>query len=127
MAAVVHLDTHVAAWLFAGRLDLITAPVRETLERSDLELSPIVVLELQYLFEIGRVTVPGDEVARQLEREIGLRIAPASLSDVVVVAVGLSWTRDPFDRLIVAHAIVADVPLVTKDRTIHRNLASAVW
>jgi PIN domain nuclease of toxin-antitoxin system len=41
--------------------------------------------------------------------------------------VGLSWTHDPFDRLIAAHAIVADAPLVTADRTILENLPLATW
>lgn len=40
---------------------------------------------------------------------------------------GLTWTRDPFDRMIAAQAIVADAPLVTADRTILANLPLAVW
>lgn len=42
-------------------------------------------------------------------------------------AAGLTWTRDPFDRLIAAHAIVAGAPLLTADRTILENLPQAVW
>ena len=37
------------------------------------------------------------------------------------------WTRDPFDRLIAAQAIVADAPLVTADRTILEHLPLATW
>ncbi|MBW8060344.1 MAG: type II toxin-antitoxin system VapC family toxin [Solirubrobacterales bacterium] len=40
---------------------------------------------------------------------------------------GLSWTHDPFDRLIAAHAIVADAPLITADRTILAHLPLAIW
>jgi PIN domain nuclease of toxin-antitoxin system len=35
--------------------------------------------------------------------------------------------RDPFDRLLSAHAVVAGIPLVTKDRVIRRNLPLAWW
>ena len=43
----------------------------------------------------------------------------------VVSAAGLTWTRDPFDRLIVADALAANTQLLTKDDTIlrHRELA----
>jgi len=37
------------------------------------------------------------------------------------------WTRDPFDRLIVAHAIKANCNLLTKDEKIRKNYAHAVW
>jgi PIN domain nuclease of toxin-antitoxin system len=37
------------------------------------------------------------------------------------------WTRDPFDRLIVAQAAIESVRLLTKDRTIRRNFAGAIW
>lgn len=62
-----------------------------------------------------------------LQSEIGLEVADVSLSDLVEAAVDLSWTRDPFDRLIAAHAIVANAPLVTADETIREHLALATW
>jgi PIN domain nuclease of toxin-antitoxin system len=42
-------------------------------------------------------------------------------------ATTLSWTRDPFDRLIAAHSIVANSPLITADETILENLPLATW
>jgi PIN domain nuclease of toxin-antitoxin system len=45
----------------------------------------------------------------------------------VQAAMSLSWTRDPFDRLIAAHAIVANSPLITADETILENLSLATW
>jgi len=32
MAAVIYVDTHVVAWLFAGRLDLIPARARTLID-----------------------------------------------------------------------------------------------
>ncbi len=37
------------------------------------------------------------------------------------------WTRDPFDRLIVANAKAANASLVTKDERILKNYSRAVW
>jgi PIN domain nuclease of toxin-antitoxin system len=38
-----------------------------------------------------------------------------------------SWTRDPFDRLIVANALANDAPLITKDEEIRRNYSRSIW
>ncbi len=62
-----------------------------------------------------------------LRQSIGLEIADVALAELTQTAMGLSWTHDPFDRMISAHAIVADAPLVTADRTILDNLPLATW
>jgi PIN domain nuclease of toxin-antitoxin system len=62
-----------------------------------------------------------------LQNDIGLEVADASVAELATAATELSWTRDPFDRLIAAHAIVANAPLVTADETIRSNLSLAVW
>ncbi len=90
-------------------------------------ISPIVELELTYLHEVGRVTEPATAPLAALRRSIGLQIADVPLAELVRAAQGLSWTRDPFDRLLAAHAIVADAPLLTADQTILANLPLATW
>lgn len=49
------------------------------------------------------------------------------LHDVADAAVDLTWIRDPFDRLIVANAMLHDAPLVTRDRRIHAQYPKAFW
>jgi PIN domain nuclease of toxin-antitoxin system len=97
------------------------------MEAEALAVSPIVELELTYLYEIGRVSEPASAPLAALRRTLGLQIVDTSLADVVQTAAGLAWTRDPFDRLIAAHAIVANTPLVTADETIRGNLPLAIW
>jgi PIN domain nuclease of toxin-antitoxin system len=82
---------------------------------------------LTYLYEIGRVSEPASAPLLALRRKFGLQIADVSLAEVVEAAIGIPWTRDPFDRLISAHAIVANAPLVTADETIREHLPLAVW
>jgi PIN domain nuclease of toxin-antitoxin system len=96
-------------------------------ESSDPCVSPVVELELTYLYEIGRVTEPASAPLAALRRNIGLKVADLSLAALTQAAVDLSWTRDPFDRLIAAHAIVAGAPLVTADKTIREHLPQATW
>lgn len=87
----------------------------------------MVKLELGFLFQVGRVSEPPSAPLGALRRTIGLEVADVSLSELVDVASELTWTRDPFDLLIAAQAVVTDAPLVTADRTILENLPNAVW
>jgi PIN domain nuclease of toxin-antitoxin system len=105
----------------------LPAAARERLANADPFTSPIVELELTYLYEIGRVSEPASAPLAALRRSIGLEVADVALSELVQAASGLSWTRDPFDRLIAAHAVVAGAPLLTADRTILEHLPQAVW
>lgn len=101
--------------------------MRALLASGEPFVSPIVELELTYLFEVGRVTEPASAPLGALRRSIGLQLADVSLEALTQAAVELSWTRDPFDRLIAAHAIVANAPLATADRTILEHLPLATW
>jgi PIN domain nuclease of toxin-antitoxin system len=114
-------------WLYEGADRRIPGAVRRLIESEEPFVSPIVELELTYLHEVGRVTEPAKAPLAALRKTIGLHAADTSLAALVQAAAELTWTRDPFDRMIAAHAIVADVPLVTADRTILANLPLATW
>lgn len=122
-----YLDTHVVAWLYAGRVDLLPAAVRDRLEEEELMISPMVLLELEYLFESGKVREGPAPLLHALGGEIGLKVCPLPFPRVEAAARRLSWTRDPFDRLIAGHAQAAGRPLVTRDRSLRHHLEEAVW
>jgi PIN domain nuclease of toxin-antitoxin system len=90
-------------------------------------ISPLVELELAYMHEIGRARDPVPMMLAALRQNIGLEIDDASIAEIAHAAAGLTWTRDPFDRMIAAQAIVADAPLITADRTILTHLPLATW
>lgn len=124
---MIYLDTHVVVWLYAGRVDLVPASTRSLLDAHELVVSPVVGLELQYLFEAGRTTEPAAPVLHALRGEVGLRQCDLPFADVVGAALREDWTRDPFDRLVVAQARLRGERLVTKDRAILAHLEDAVW
>lgn len=127
MAALAYLDTHVAAWLFAGEVKRLSPAARAAIEADDLLLSPAVVLELQYLYETKRVADAAATVVDDLRHRLSVQVCDLPFADVVRRAVTLSWTRDPFDRLIVAQAAVRDARLVTKDRALRKRYQPSVW
>ncbi len=124
---MIRLDTHVVVWLYTGQLERLSEPATESLEREDLVFSPTVELELTYLHEIGRLTVSGTQLIADLRARIGLVASGVPLIAVVAAAAPLSWTRDPFDRLIVGDALAANCTLLTKDGTIREHCPLARW
>ena len=87
----------------------------------------MVVLELETLHERGKLRNEPDRVIGILERNAGLSRSPATLDAVVDAARTFAWTRDPFDRLIVANAMADGVRLLTADDIILRHFKDAVW
>jgi PIN domain nuclease of toxin-antitoxin system len=127
MAPLIYLDTHVVAWLFSDRMDLLPAGVRTRIDESDLLISPAVKLELQYLYEINRITFSGEHIVNTLEKEIALRVCDLPFLKVIDVALAASWTRDPFDRLIASQATLRGAPLLTKDGALLTHCEWAEW
>jgi len=124
---LIYLDTHVVVWLYAGQLEGFSDELQSLMNEEDLLISPIVQLELQYLYEIERITDDAQEILTDLAARIGLQICNKRFQAVVSEATAVSWTRDPFDRLIVANASLNDNILISKDQSILDNYPHAKW
>jgi PIN domain nuclease of toxin-antitoxin system len=121
------LDTNAVIWLYQGELDKFTDSTKKKLEQNDVLISPLVKLELQYLFEVKRITEKPEKVTDVLYDSIGLQEHNIPLNVLISHAISESWTRDPFDRLITCHARIEDAFLVTRDDLILKNYKMAIW
>jgi PIN domain nuclease of toxin-antitoxin system len=117
----------VVVWLYAGLVDKFNPNVRDLLNDHDIVITPVVRLELQFLHEIQRVSVDSNTILAELENRIGLTISDKDFNTVISRALEISWTRDPFDRIVVANASLDDSILISKDQTIRDNYPSAIW
>lgn len=124
---MIHLDTHVVVWLYLGRTESFPEPLLRYLGARRPLVSPVVRVELALLHEIGRLLVPPEVVLDALGETADLGVAQSSFERVAAIAAGVAWTRDPFDRLIAAHALADDLPLVTRDRTMLASCPVARW
>ncbi|MBI4405709.1 MAG: PIN domain-containing protein [Deltaproteobacteria bacterium] len=124
---MIYLDTHVIIWLYAGRGDLIPLKTAQMIESEDLVISPICELEVQYLFEIGKIKEEARRITSDLAVRIGLSVCTLPFENVISLSLKESWTRDPFDRLITSHARLQNAPLLTKDRSIQKHYEKASW
>jgi PIN domain nuclease of toxin-antitoxin system len=112
---VILLDTNAVIWLDRNHRR-VCALARSA---SRLLVSPATLLELQMLDEIGRLRLRSlrgliDSDRWEIDEPPALQWFAHSAEE--------SWTRDPFDRLIVAHARLRRLRLASGDRTILARL-----
>jgi PIN domain nuclease of toxin-antitoxin system len=123
-----YLDTNVAVWLAQGDLTRITPAALDSIRNSNLLVSPMVALELAYLFEIGRIRISSQDVLLKLSAELGVEVSGSAFPSLIEIAVNERWTRDPFDRIIVSQAKANGLsPLISSDDTIRKNYLKTVW
>jgi PIN domain nuclease of toxin-antitoxin system len=124
---IAYLDTHAVIRLAHGR-PRIGRDAARLIQSAELLVSPMVLVEFEYLHEIGRLTLPGRDILRKLEHEIGLHVCDLPFADVAGAAVDEKWTRDAFDRIIVAQAKLNGLaPLISSDEAIAEHYPSTVW
>lgn len=127
MAPRTLLDTHVVLWVYTGKAERLSEKALQVIEGSELATSPIVELELAFLNEIGKVSDTPSQILGALASSVGLSVEQIGFGPLCSTAAGITWTRDPFDRMLAAHAIAAELPLITKDRSLLENLDLALW
>ncbi len=122
------MDTNVVFRLAAGEVDRISDRAKQQIEAADLLISATVLLELEMLREIGRLTVGASDILSDLSQKIGLKVCQFPMSAIVASALTIKWTREPGDRLIVANAMANnEAPLISSDRSIQKNYANTIW
>ena len=115
-------------WLCQKQLDKLTRKAIVAIEESEVLISPMVLLELEYLYETKKIVQPPQALLNQLESQIGMRLCNHPFPSIVQTALLETWTRDPFDRVIVAHAKSNGyAPLITSDSEIRRHYNRTTW
>lgn len=125
---IVYLDTNAAVFLAQRGLARFHPQPRRLIELGALLVSPLVMLELEYMYEIGRSALRAHDILRKLEQELGVGVCDLAFAEVARAALDEKWTRDPFDRIIVAQAKVNGLaPLISSDENIREHYLRAVW
>jgi PIN domain nuclease of toxin-antitoxin system len=125
---IAYLDTHIVLWLAAGKVNRLSSKARGLLDRAELLLSGMAYLELEYLHELGRTKFHARDLLKKVGHETNLRLCDLPFAEIASAALEEKWTRDPFDRLIVAHAKANGfAALVSADDAIRQHYPRAVW
>jgi PIN domain nuclease of toxin-antitoxin system len=126
--SLAYIDTHIALFLHDGLVERFTQAAKRKIEASDLLISPIVLLELEYLFKRKKIGIPARDLYHTIHIDFGVNMCGLPFAKVIDTALDVDWTSDPFDRLIVAQAKAnRDAPLITRDELIRGKYPKAVW
>ena len=123
---MIYLDTQVVVRMFTAP-QLLSRDARQLVNRHDPFVSPAVFLELQFLREIGRIKYSPERILTHVKNHYGVQTCERKFSDVVRSAAEVTWTRDPFDRLIVGQARLNQDALITRDENILEHYKHATW
>ncbi len=113
---MLNLDTHMLVALLKG--DLNDAE-RSLILGARLAISGIVLWELAKLIQLGRLRLDLDSVEFR-NCLYALEIYPITL-EIARTSTLLDFTSDPADEIIAATSVVADIPLLTRDRRIKKS------
>jgi PIN domain nuclease of toxin-antitoxin system len=117
-AAVILLDTHAVIWIAQGHR---RGRLLDRFPR--IYLSPASELEGEFLVEAGRLRLRRGRSLTTLVNDPRWRLDEPPAGEWFDGACELSWTRDPFDRLLAAHARLRGWKLATADTLLLERLA----
>jgi PIN domain nuclease of toxin-antitoxin system len=127
------IDTKVFLWL-VFEPEKLSEAAREVLihPRSVLKLSTASVWEALRKAGKGKLTflqsetIPADYLEMAI-RILNLQPLPVELDHVTRASTLPNLHADPFDRLLIAQALVEGVPIITSDRAIHAYPVRVIW
>jgi PIN domain nuclease of toxin-antitoxin system len=118
------LDTHYLIWIVTNARRLKKFP---WLQRyTPWRVSPVSFLEIQLLAESGRLRFRPAELTAAIQADPRFLLDDVFVSILLYKALNLSWTRDPFDRMLAAHSLARQLPLCTTDSEVQANHALIV-
>lgn len=124
------LDTCAFLWM-ADRVDQLTPLVRTLLGDSDNELilHQTSTLEIQIKHGLGKLPLgisPREFIPRALKGH-GVSYHSITDEDIFFQDRLPHIHRDPFDRLLISHAIVEGLSIVTPDPIINQYPVKTIW
>ena len=121
------LDTHVVLWLFAEP-EKIPARVIEALEDSGntVLVSVATAWEVANKIGNGKLGVSVDEFLGELKKQ-PFEILPVELRHVRELANLATIHRDPFDRILIAQAVVDQLVIISVDEKFGKYGVEVFW
>lgn len=113
------LDTHLFLWSQFEKAKL-SSTILHLLRSRDVRwhASQVSVLEIQIKHDLGKLELPAspERIIPQILERSGFAFAPISNQAIFMLAKLPTHHRDPFDRLMIATALVNGWEIATVDR-----------
>lgn len=124
------LDTHTFLWFVLGDTR-ISLPARELIEDVSNEklISPALYWELAIKISIGKYVLnePYDSFLKRGIQQNGFLILPIEVQHTSALTTLPFHHRDPFDRLMIAQALVEQIPVISVDAAFDDYPVTRLW
>lgn len=125
------LDSHALLWFLRGDEDRVPDGVRSLVEDPSVHVAVSVVSQWELMLKAlaGRLRLPDAPEAFliDLPREEGFRVIDVQPRHIRALPELPALHADPFDRLLIAQALVEGMTLVTGDATMRRYPVETLW
>jgi PIN domain nuclease of toxin-antitoxin system len=124
------LDTHALLWFLAGSAELSGAARRSIEDLGNERLVSVASLwEMAIKISLGKLSFPTTDSAAVIEllRANRMDILPVAAAHGLGVAQLPFHHRDPFDRLLIAQAVVEGAVIVTGDERFAAYNVRRIW
>jgi PIN domain nuclease of toxin-antitoxin system len=112
------LDSHVALWWLGDHADLADSAHAAITEADQVLVSVVTPWELGIKRVSGKLTMPDDLVSQLVAS--GFEILPVSAAHAIAAPQLPAHHGDPFDRMLIAQAIIERLTIVTADHQFKR-------
>lgn len=124
------LDTHALLWFLAGSAELGTR-ARRSIEdlRNERLVSVASLWEMAIKISLGRLSFPTTDTGAVvgLLRSNRMEMLPVEAAHALGVAQLPRHHRDPFDRLLIAQAILEGAAIVSRDEQFAAYNVRRIW
>jgi len=124
------LDTHAFIW-WDSAPDRLSERARGTLQdaKYDILFSVVSAWEMQIKHQLGKLELrlPLGEIIEEQRRINTIAVLPIELEHVLTLDSLPALHSDPFDRLLVAQANVAEASLVSNDAVVSQYPVHPLW
>lgn len=121
------VDTHSLVWALSAP-ELLGEESRKMLSVAEVMVSAVSLWEL--CLKAGRkgalLTDPLAWWGKYIPK-LGIPILSIRVTDIVAQSALPPIHKDPFDRILVAQALVEKVPLISKDKNLTRYGITVIW
>jgi len=123
-------DTHTFLWWHGERAKL-SAKVLELCEAPEntvfLSLASVWEIQIKHHLDKLKLARPLADVIKLERQENHIELLPISLTHLLSLYNLPHHHRDPFDRLLVAQALVEDAAIISHDPEIGKYPAPVIW
>ncbi|MFP4103324.1 type II toxin-antitoxin system VapC family toxin [Coleofasciculus sp.] len=124
------LDTHALIWFFSGNSNL-SHTVRELMEDTNHEknISIASVWEMAIKQSKGKLTLllPLETYITQKINLEDFALLSIQLNHLGIISTLPFHHNDPFDRLLIAQAVVENIPILSRDITFDAYPVKRIW